>query len=81
MNIAEKLREMSSQDFALVGMEQLAYIKPTRLAVRRAHVKRLPKKLGSAVPEANGMCANVPVKDTTAARAVLEHVAQKASRA
>ncbi len=29
MNIAEKLREMSPQDFAMVGMEQLAYIKPT----------------------------------------------------
>jgi hypothetical protein len=29
MTIVEKLREMSPQDFALVGMEQLAYIKPT----------------------------------------------------
>jgi hypothetical protein len=29
MNITEKLRELSAQDFALVGMEQLAYIKPT----------------------------------------------------
>ena len=29
MNVTEKLREMSSQDFALVGMQQLAYIKPT----------------------------------------------------
>ena len=29
MNVTEKLREMSSQDFALVGMQHLAYIKPT----------------------------------------------------
>jgi len=29
MTITEKLREMSPQDFALVGMQQLAYIKPT----------------------------------------------------
>ena len=29
MTITEKLREMSSQDFALIGVEQLAYIKPT----------------------------------------------------
>jgi hypothetical protein len=29
MNISEKLHEMSDQDFALIGMQQLAYIKPT----------------------------------------------------
>ena len=29
MIVTEKLREMSPQDFALVGMQQLAYIKPT----------------------------------------------------
>ena len=29
MNVTEKLREMSSQDFALIGMQHLAYIKPT----------------------------------------------------
>jgi len=29
MNIVEKLREMSPSDFALVGMQQLAYVKPT----------------------------------------------------
>ena len=29
MTTVEKLREMSPQDFALVGMEQLAYIKPS----------------------------------------------------
>ena len=29
MNISEKLYEMSDQDFALIGMQQLAYIKPT----------------------------------------------------
>ena len=29
MTMFEKLREMSPQDFALVGMHQLAYIKPT----------------------------------------------------
>lgn len=29
MTITEKLREMSPQDFALVGMQQLAYIKPS----------------------------------------------------
>lgn len=28
MKIAEKLREMSPQDFAMVGMQQLAYVKP-----------------------------------------------------
>lgn len=28
MNI-EKIREISPQDFALIGMQQLAYIKPT----------------------------------------------------
>jgi len=29
MTITEKLREMSPQDFALIGMQELAYIKPT----------------------------------------------------
>jgi hypothetical protein len=29
MIITEKLREMSPQDFALIGMQQLAFIKPT----------------------------------------------------
>ena len=29
MTIVEKLREMSPQDFALVGLQQVAYIKPT----------------------------------------------------
>ena len=29
MKITEKLREMSPQDFALIGMQQLAYIRPT----------------------------------------------------
>jgi hypothetical protein len=29
MNVTEKLRELSPQDFALIGMQQLAYIKPT----------------------------------------------------
>ncbi|HWE76798.1 MAG TPA: DUF1150 family protein [Stellaceae bacterium] len=29
MNTLEKLHEMSDQDFALIGMQQLAYIKPT----------------------------------------------------
>lgn len=53
----------------------LAYLKKSRLAVRAAHVKRLPKKLGSAVPEANGKWANVPVGSTAAARAVIEYVA------
>jgi hypothetical protein len=29
MTIIEKLREMSPQDFALLGMQRLAYIKPS----------------------------------------------------
>jgi hypothetical protein len=29
MNIAEKLRHITPQDFAAMGMEQLAYIRPT----------------------------------------------------
>jgi hypothetical protein len=29
MNIAEKLRYITPQDFALIGMQQLAYIRPT----------------------------------------------------
>ena len=29
MNVTEKLREISPQDFALIGIQQLAYIKPT----------------------------------------------------
>jgi hypothetical protein len=29
MTTIEKLREMSPQDFALVGMQQFAYIKPS----------------------------------------------------
>ena len=28
MTITEKLREMSPQDFALIGVQQFAYIKP-----------------------------------------------------
>jgi hypothetical protein len=58
----------------------LAYLKATRLAVRTEHVKRLPKKLGTPVPEANGTWANVAVKDTAAARAVLQYVAEKAAQ-
>ncbi|HEY3920277.1 MAG TPA: DUF1150 family protein [Stellaceae bacterium] len=29
MNITEKLRQISPQDFALIGVQHLAYIKPT----------------------------------------------------
>jgi hypothetical protein len=29
MNTVEKLYELSDQDFALIGMQHLAYIKPT----------------------------------------------------
>ena len=29
MNIAEKLRHITPQDFAAMGMQQLAYIRPT----------------------------------------------------
>jgi hypothetical protein len=29
MNVLEKLRELSPSDFALIGMQQLAYVKPT----------------------------------------------------
>jgi hypothetical protein len=29
MNVTEKMRDMSSQDFALIGMQQVAYVKPT----------------------------------------------------
>jgi hypothetical protein len=29
MTITEKLREMSPRDFALIGMQQFAYIKPS----------------------------------------------------
>jgi hypothetical protein len=61
----------------VVGGATLAYLKRTRLAVRVAHVKRLPKKLGTAVPESNGVWANVAVKNTGAARAVLEYVARQ----
>lgn len=28
MNVSEKLRQISPQDFALIGMQHLAYIKP-----------------------------------------------------
>lgn len=59
----------------VVGGQTVAYIKKTRLAVRLAHVKQLPKKLGQPVPEANGAWANIAVKDTAAARAVLAYVA------
>lgn len=64
----------------VVGGKTLAYLKTTRIAVRAVHVKRLPKKLGTAVPEANGTWANVAVKDTAAARAVLQFVAEKAAQ-
>jgi len=64
----------------VVGGTTLAYIKKTRLAVRLAHVQRLPKKVGTAVPEANGTWANVAVKDTAAARVLLEFVAQRAAQ-
>ena len=64
----------------VVGGKTLAYLKTTRIAVRAVHVKRLPKKLGTAVPEANGTLANVAVKDTAAARAVLQFVADKAAQ-
>ncbi len=29
MNIAEKLRHITSQDFAAMGLQQVAYIRPT----------------------------------------------------
>jgi hypothetical protein len=64
----------------VVGGKTLAYIKATRVAVRAAHVKRLPKKLGTPVPEANGTWANVAVKDAATARAVLQFVAEKAAQ-
>jgi hypothetical protein len=64
----------------VVGGKTLAYLKTTRIAVRAAHIKRLPKKLGTAVPEANGTWANVAVKDTAAARTVLQFVAEKAAQ-
>ncbi len=64
----------------VVGGKTLAYLKTTRIAVRAVHVKRLPKKLGTAVPEANGTWANVAVKDTAAARTVLEFVAKTAAQ-
>ena len=64
----------------VVGGKTLMYIKASRVAVRAAHVKRLPKKLGIAVPESNGTWANVAVKDTAAARAVLQFVAEKAAQ-
>jgi hypothetical protein len=64
----------------VVGGTTIAYIKKTRVAVRAAHVKRLPKKLGTPVPEANGTWANVAVKDTAAARAMLQFVAEKAAQ-
>ena len=56
--------------------QTIAWIKPTRLAVQLTHVERLPKKLGVVVPEANGRWGNVVVKDTAAARALLEYVAR-----
>jgi hypothetical protein len=31
MNVTEKLRELSPTDFALIGMQHLAYIKPTEV--------------------------------------------------
>ena len=64
----------------VLGGKTLAYLKATRIAVRVAHIKKLPKKIGTAVPEANGTWANVAVKDTTAARALLEFVAQRAAQ-
>jgi hypothetical protein len=64
----------------VVGGKTLVYLKVRRIAVRAAHVQGLPKKLGSAVPEANGTWANVAVKDTAAARAVVQFVAEKAAQ-
>lgn len=58
----------------VVGGKTLAYLKATRIAVRAAHVKRLPKKLGVAVPESNGTWANVAVDSTDKARAIVEYV-------
>jgi len=29
MNIVEKLEHISDQDFAMIGLQQLAYVKPT----------------------------------------------------
>ena len=29
MNIAEKLRQITPQDFAVMGMQQVAYVRPT----------------------------------------------------
>lgn len=56
----------------------LAYLKKKGLAVRVAHVKRAPKKLGSFKPEKNGIWTNVAAADNEAARAVLEYVAAQA---
>jgi hypothetical protein len=64
----------------VVGGKTLAYLKTSRIAVRAVHVKRLPKKLGVAVPESNGVWANVAAKDGAAARAVLQFVAEKAAQ-
>jgi hypothetical protein len=65
----------------VVTGKTLAYLKATRIAVRAVHVKRLPKKLGSPVAEANGTWANVAVSSTAEARAVLEHAVKVAENA
>jgi hypothetical protein len=64
----------------MAGGRALAYVKRSTVTVPADLVKRAPKKLGRFSVESNGRWAGVKVADTAAARAVLEHVAQKAGQ-
>ena len=62
----------------VVDGKTIAYIKPATISVPASLVAKAPKRLGTFKPEANGRWASVAVADTAKARAVVEHVAQKA---
>jgi len=64
----------------VAGGKTIAYVKRGTVTVPAALVAKAPKRLGSFKVEKNGRWAGVAVTDTAKARAVLEHVAQKAGQ-
>jgi hypothetical protein len=73
-----KLVEGRGYARVLVDGKTVAYVKPGTVTVPAALVAKAPKRLGTFKVEKNGRWAGVAVTDTAKARAVLEHVAQKA---
>ncbi len=63
----------------VVGGKTIAYVKRGTVTVPAALVAKAPKRLGTFKVEKNGRWAGVAATNTARARAVLEHVVQRAA--